>query len=58
MNLSGKTVQSLKTFYKLHPEDMIVVHDELSLPFGTLRCKRSGGHAGHNGLRDISPKLE
>lgn len=57
MNLSGKTVQSMKTFYKLQPEDMIVVHDELSLPFGTLRCKRSGGHAGHNGLRDISNKI-
>ena len=57
MNLSGKTVQSMKTFYKLQIEDMIIVHDELSLPFATLRCKRNGGHAGHNGLRDISSKI-
>ena len=57
MNLSGKTVQALKTFYKSPSEDVIVIHDELSLPFGTVRCKRNGGHAGHNGLRDISSRI-
>jgi PTH1 family peptidyl-tRNA hydrolase len=57
MNLSGKTVQSILSFFKIPLEDIIVVHDELSLSFGTLRCKRSGGHAGHNGLRDISAKV-
>ena len=57
MNLSGKTVQSLLSFFKEPIENVIVIHDELSLPFGTLRCKRNGGHAGHNGLRDISAKV-
>ena len=57
MNLSGKTVQALTTFYKVPLEDIIVIHDELSLPFGTVRCKRKGGHAGHNGLRDISSRI-
>jgi PTH1 family peptidyl-tRNA hydrolase len=57
MNLSGKTVQAITTFFKLKTEDMIIIHDELSLPFGTVKCKRSGGHAGHNGLRDISGKI-
>ena len=53
MNLSGKSVQAAMAFYKLAPEQIIVLHDELDLPLGTLRIKQGGGHGGHNGLRDI-----
>ncbi len=53
MNRSGGVVSSLMAFYKVKPADIIIVHDEIALPFGTIRCKRAGGHAGHNGLRDI-----
>lgn len=57
MNLSGKAVQSAATFYKIPPEQIIVLHDEIDLPFGDIRSKKGGGHAGHNGLRDISKLL-
>ena len=53
MNRSGGVVSSLMAYYKINIKDVIVVHDELSLPFGLVRCKSSGGHGGHNGLRDI-----
>ena len=57
MNNSGQTVQALKNFYKLTPEEILIVHDELDLPVGLLRLKQNGGHGGHNGLRDITEKL-
>ena len=57
MNLSGKSVQSLANFYNINPEEILVVHDELDLPPGTIRFKTGGGHGGHNGLRDIIDKL-
>ena len=57
MNLSGKSVQAAMAFYKLAPEQMIVLHDELDLPLGTLRIKQGGGHGGHNGLRDIDAAI-
>ena len=53
MNESGRAVKELVTFYKIPPEDIIVLHDELDLVPGKLRVKRSGGHAGHNGLRSL-----
>jgi peptidyl-tRNA hydrolase, PTH1 family len=53
MNRSGQPVASLMGYYSIPPEELIVVHDELALDFDTLRCKRAGGHGGHNGLRDI-----
>ena len=53
MNTSGGPVSALLKFYSLSPEQLIVVHDELDLPFDTVRLKQGGGHGGHNGLRDI-----
>jgi PTH1 family peptidyl-tRNA hydrolase len=53
MNLSGQSVGALATFFKILPEEMLVAHDELDLPPGTVRLKTGGGHGGHNGLRDI-----
>lgn len=53
MNCSGDSVLAAMSFHKIKPENLLVIHDELDLPFGTVRFKKSGGHAGHNGLRDI-----
>ena len=53
MNLSGGPVSALLKFYSIEPGNLIVVHDELDIEFGDIRTKFSGGHAGHNGLRDI-----
>jgi PTH1 family peptidyl-tRNA hydrolase len=53
MNRSGEAVAEAVNFYKLAPKDVVVLHDELDLPPGKLRMKVGGGHAGHNGLRDI-----
>lgn len=53
MNVSGGPVAGLLRFYKIAPERLIVVHDELDIPFDTVRLKRGGGHGGHNGIRDI-----
>lgn len=53
MNLSGESVQPAAAFLKAEPKDILVVHDELDLPFGDIRLKLGGGHAGHNGLRSI-----
>jgi PTH1 family peptidyl-tRNA hydrolase len=57
MNLSGKAVSALARFYKIKPESILVVHDELDIPPGQLRLKQGGGHGGHNGLRDIVAML-
>lgn len=57
MNLSGGQVSGLARFYGVQTERLLVVHDELDLPFGQLRLKRDGGEAGHNGLRSISQSL-
>jgi len=57
MNLSGKSVAALARFYKIAPETILVVHDELDIPPGQLRLKQGGGHGGHNGLRDIVAQL-
>ena len=57
MNLSGRAVAALATFYKIEVGDILVVHDELDLPPGSARLKRGGGTAGHNGLKDIARHL-
>ena len=53
MNRSGQPVASITGYYKLTEEDVLVVHDDVDLPFGQVRVKRGGGHGGHNGLRDL-----
>ena len=53
MNRSGQAVTRLAGFYKIPPQQILVAHDDLDLPPGTLRLKQGGGHGGHNGLRDI-----
>jgi len=53
MNVSGRPVAALLRFYSLEPAHLIVVHDDLDIPFDTLKLKVGGGHGGHNGLRDI-----
>ena len=57
MNLSGKAVGAFAQFYKIKPEEILVVHDELDIPCGRIRLKRGGGNGGHNGLKDIQAKL-
>ncbi|MEQ8665682.1 MAG: aminoacyl-tRNA hydrolase [Rhodospirillales bacterium] len=57
MNESGRSVHSCATFYRIAPEDIVVMHDELDLAGGKVRMKRGGGHAGHNGLRSIHAHL-
>jgi PTH1 family peptidyl-tRNA hydrolase len=53
MNLSGGAIAGLLRFYTLDPSRLIVLHDELDIPFDSLKLKFGGGHGGHNGLRDI-----
>jgi PTH1 family peptidyl-tRNA hydrolase len=57
MNLSGKSVQAVTQFFKIELDDVIVIHDDIDLPFGALRFKHGGGHGGHNGLRSIDALL-
>ena len=57
MNVSGRPVQMLAGFFKIKPEEILVVHDELDFPPGVARLKQGGGIAGHNGLKDISQRL-
>lgn len=57
MNHSGQAVAALAHFYKIPPESILIAHDELSFPAGIIRFKEGGGHAGHNGLRDIITRL-
>jgi PTH1 family peptidyl-tRNA hydrolase len=54
MNLSGQAVQQVGAFFKIAPQQTLVVHDEIDLPYETLRLKVGGGHGGHNGLRSVS----
>ncbi|WP_345987640.1 aminoacyl-tRNA hydrolase [Sulfurimonas sp. HSL1-2] len=55
MNLSGRSIANVKRFYKI--DEVIVIHDDLDLPFGTLRFKRGGGHGGHNGLKSTDTAI-
>ena len=57
MNLSGGPVAALLRFYSLEPSQLVVLHDELDLPFDTVRLKTGGGNGGHNGIRDISAAI-
>ncbi|MBT3767237.1 MAG: aminoacyl-tRNA hydrolase [Rhodospirillaceae bacterium] len=57
MNESGRSVAQAVKFYKIAPEDVIVLHDELDLAAGKLRVKSGGGHGGHNGLRSIHAQI-
>ena len=57
MNLSGKSVQPVKHFFKVELDEVIVIHDDIDLPFGALRFKKGGGHGGHNGLKSIDEEI-
>ena len=51
MNLSGRSVAEVARFHKIPNEEIIVMHDDLDIPFGSVRLKKGGGHGGHNGLQ-------
>jgi PTH1 family peptidyl-tRNA hydrolase len=57
MNLSGKSIAALANYYKINPAEILVIHDELDLPAGTIKLKFGGGHGGHNGLKDTHRTL-
>lgn len=57
MNLSGESVQSVMTFHKIRPEDVIVFHDDLDLPVGKIKVKIAGGSGGHNGIKNIDSHI-
>ena len=57
MNNSGKSVGALANFFKIEPPEILIAYDELDIPVGSARFKFDGGHGGHNGLRDIIPRL-
>ena len=57
MNRSGQSVAALAQFYKIKPEEILVVHDELDIPCGRIKFKLGGGNGGHNGLKDIQARL-
>jgi PTH1 family peptidyl-tRNA hydrolase len=57
MNLSGQCVSKIANMYKIVPQDILVVHDEIDFPFGKIKMKQGGGAAGHNGLKSIIEKI-
>jgi PTH1 family peptidyl-tRNA hydrolase len=57
MNVSGGPVAALTKFYKIDPSNIIVIHDELDIPFDSIKLKVGGGHGGHNGVRDIAAAI-
>jgi PTH1 family peptidyl-tRNA hydrolase len=57
MNLSGKSVVPMAKFFQIAPANILIAHDDLDLPAGSIRLKTGGGHGGHNGLRDITPHI-
>jgi PTH1 family peptidyl-tRNA hydrolase len=57
MNLSGRSVAEALRFHKLTTADLVVIHDELDIPFGQIKLKEGGGHGGHNGLRSLHQEL-
>ncbi|MGB3751491.1 MAG: aminoacyl-tRNA hydrolase [Arcobacteraceae bacterium] len=57
MNLSGESILSIAEYYNIANENIIIVHDDLDLPFGTVKYKVGGGHGGHNGLRSIDSHI-
>ena len=57
MNLSGKAVAAMASFFRINPDEILVAHDELDLPPGIAKFKQGGGHGGHNGLKDIIARM-
>jgi PTH1 family peptidyl-tRNA hydrolase len=57
MNLSGRAVQAVANFYKIHPDNILVIHDELDIDFGQIRVRQGGSSAGHNGIKSISQQM-
>jgi PTH1 family peptidyl-tRNA hydrolase len=57
MNLSGEAVQAVSQFYKIHPDQIAVVHDELDVDFGLIRTRKGGGAAGHNGIKSVTQHM-
>jgi PTH1 family peptidyl-tRNA hydrolase len=57
MNLSGESVQGAMAFYKVRPENIVVIHDDMDIELGRIKLKKGGGHGGHNGIRDISARI-
>jgi len=57
MNLSGKSVLPVKQFFKIETEKIVVIHDDIDLPFGAVRFKKGGGNGGHNGLKSIDGNI-
>lgn len=58
MNVSGGPVSQLARFYDVPPERIVLIHDELDIPFDTIKLKVGGGHGGHNGIRDVAKALD
>ncbi|MET0734368.1 MAG: aminoacyl-tRNA hydrolase [Microbacterium sp.] len=58
MNVSGGAVAGLARFYGVDPERVVIIHDELDIPFDTIKLKAGGGHGGHNGVRDVAKALD
>lgn len=58
MNVSGGPAAGLAKFYGIEPDHVVVVHDELDIPFDTIKLKTGGGHGGHNGVRDVAKALD
>lgn len=58
MNVSGGPVAGLANFYGIEPDHLVVVHDELDIPFDAIKLKIGGGHGGHNGVRDVAKALD
>ena len=57
MNKSGQSVVPMVNYYGIKPQELLIAHDELDIPAGSIKLKTGGGHGGHNGLRDITPHL-
>ena len=57
MNLSGESVQAAATYYKIPPHKIIILHDDIDLPFQMIRVKKGGGHGGHNGIRSVTSHI-
>jgi|ERR1035437_7129859 PTH1 family peptidyl-tRNA hydrolase len=57
MNLSGEAVQNVSNFYKIHPEHIVIVHDDLDINFGKIQTRIGGQHAGHNGIKSIIEQI-
>jgi len=57
MNLSGEAVQAVSHFYKIPPENVVIIHDELDIPFGQIRLRLGGSSAGHNGIKSVTQSI-